>query len=165
MKRYRTLEEAQIALIELLEEKGEFRGTVEELAEELSVKVEQVKPLLQLLKSSGDIAYEEIDEEIIVKPATMVASLPPPILTEEQKKEVEEKISQGYKVVACSTMGGVQSRELRSALGKRVTVYFRNGSKVEGKLKGFDRFCLKLKNYMGNILAYKHAISTIVYKP
>ncbi len=165
MKRYRTLEEAQIALIELLEERGEFRGSVEELAEELFVKPEQIKPLLQLLKSSGDVVYEELDEELIVRPASMIASLLPPVLTEEQAKEVEEKVNQGYKVIACSTMGGVQSRELRSALGKRVTVYFRNGSKVEGKLKGFDRFCLKLRNYMGNILAYKHAISTIVYKP
>ena len=165
MKRYRTLEEAQIALIELLEEQGEFRGGIEELAEELSVKPEQIKPLLQLLKSSGDVVYEEIDGEVIVRPASMMASLPPPVLTEEQQSEVEEKLSKGYKVIACSTMGGVQSRELRSALGKRVTVYFRNGSKVEGKLKGFDRFCLRLKNYMGNILAYKHAISTIVYKP
>ena len=62
-------------------------------------------------------------------------------------------------------MGGVQSRELRQMLGRRIIVYFRNGSKLEAKLKGFDRFCLKLKNYMGSILAYKHAISTIVYKP
>ena len=164
MKRYRTLEEAQIALIELLEERGEFRGTVDELAQELSVKPDQIKPLLQLLKSSGDVVYEEIDDEVIVRPASMMALLPP-VLTEEQQKEVEEKVNLGYKVIACSTMGGVQSRELRFALGKRVTVYFRNGSKVEGKLKGFDRFCLKLKNYRGNILAYKHAISTIVYKP
>ena len=165
MKRYRTLEEAQIALIELLEEKGEFRGTVDELAEELSVRPEQIKPLLQLLKSSGDVVYEEFDGEVIVRPASMMASLPPPVLTKEQQEEVEEKVKQGYKLIACSTMGGVQSRELRSALGKRITVYFRNGSKVEGKLKGFDRFCLKLKNYRGYILAYKHAISTIVYKP
>ena len=165
MKRYRTLEEAQIALIELLEEQGEFRGTFEELAEELSVKPEQIKPLLHLLKSSGDIVYEEVEGEIIVRPSSMMASLLPPVLTEKQQKEVEKKVAQGYRVIACSTMGGVQSRELRSALGKRVVVYFRNGSKLEGKLKGFDRFCLKLKNYRGNILAYKHAISTIVYKP
>ncbi len=165
MKRYRTLEEAQIALIELLEEQGEFRGTVDELAEELSVRPEQIKPLLQLLKSSGDLVYEELEDEVIVRPASMMASLLPPVLTQEQQEEVKEKVEQGYKLIACSTMGGVQSRELRSALGKRITVYFRNGSKVEGKLKGFDRFCLKLKNYRGHILAYKHAISTIVYKP
>ncbi|MEO2066425.1 MAG: RNA chaperone Hfq [Desulfurobacteriaceae bacterium] len=164
MKRYKTLEEAQIELIELLEEKGEFRGTLDELAEVLSVRPENVRPLLQLLRSSGDIVYEEVDDELIVRPATMIPALPP-LLTPSQQKEVEEKLKEGYRVVACSTMGGVQSRELRSMLGKRIIVYFRNGSKVEAKLKGFDRFCLKLKNYMGNILVYKHAISTIVYKP
>jgi len=164
MKKYKTLEEAQIELIELLEEVGEFRGTLEELAQELSVRPENVKPLLQSLKSSGDVVYEEVGDELIVKPATMIPAIPP-LLTKEQEREIEEKLKEGYKLVACSTMGGVQSRELRSMLGKRVIVYFRNGSKVEAKLKGFDRFCLKLKNYMGNILVYKHAISTIVYKP
>jgi len=164
MRRYKTLEEAQIELVELLEERGEFRGTLEELARELSVRPESIKPLLQLLKSSGDVVYEEVDGELIVRPATMMPVIPP-VLTREQEREIEEKVKEGYKVVACSTMGGVQSRELRSMLGKRIIVYFRNGSKVEAKLKGFDRFCLKLKNYMGNILAYKHAISTIVYKP
>ena len=164
MKKYKTLEEAQIELIELLEEVGEFRGTLEELAQELSVRPENVKPLLQSLKSSGDVVYEDVGDELIVKPATMIPAIPP-LLTKEQEREIEEKLKEGYKLVACSTMGGVQSRELRSMLGKRVIVYFRNGSKVEAKLKGFDRFCLKLKNYMGNILVYKHAISTIVYKP
>jgi len=164
MKRYKTLEEAQIELIELLEERGEFRGTLEELAGELSVRPENVKPLLQLLKSTGDIVYEEVDEELIVRPAMMMPAVPP-LLTREQEEEIERKVKEGYKVVACSTMGGVQSRELRQMLGRRVIIYFRNGSKLEAKLKGFDRFCLRLKNYMGNILAYKHAISTIVYKP
>ena len=164
MKKYKTLEEAQIELIELLEEVGEFRGTLEELAQELSVRPENIKPLLQSLKSSGDVVYEEVGDELIVKPATMIPAIPP-LLTKEQEREIEEKLKEGYKLVACSTMGGVQSRELRSMLGKRVIVYFRNGSKVEAKLKGFDRFCLKLKNYMGNILVYKHAISTIVYRP
>jgi len=164
MKRYKTLEEAQIELIELLEERGEFRGTLEELARELSVRPENVKPLLQLLKSTGDIVYEEVDEEFIVRPAMMMPAVPP-LLTKEQEEEIEKKVKEGYRVVACSTMGGVQSRELRQMLGKRIIVYFRNGSKLEAKLKGFDRFCLKLKNYMGSILAYKHAISTIVYKP
>jgi RNA chaperone Hfq len=164
MRRYKTLEEAQIELIELLEEEGEFRGTLRELSERLNVKPESVRPLLQLLKSSGDIIYEENEDGFIVRPATMIPAVPP-VLTPQQEKEVEEKVKQGYRLIACSTMGGVQSRELRQALGKKVIVYFRNGSKVEAKLKGFDRFCLKLRNYMGNILAYKHAISTIVYRP
>ncbi|ADU96197.1 RNA chaperone Hfq [Thermovibrio ammonificans] len=164
MKKFKTLEEAQIELIELLEQEGEFRGTLNELADRLNVKPENIRPLLQLLKSSGDVLYEESEEGLIVRPAMMVPVVPP-TLTPEQEQEVQQKLKEGYKVIACSTMGGVQSRELRSALGKRVIVYFRNGSKVEAKLKGFDRFCLKLRNYMGNMLAYKHAISTIVYKP
>ncbi len=164
MKRYKTLEEAQIELVELLEEKGEFRGTLEELAGELSIRLENVKPLLHLLRSSGDVIYEEVGDELIVRPSTMMPVIPP-LLTPQQEREIEEKVREGYKVVACSTMGGVQSKELRSMLGKRIIVYFRNGNKVEAKLKEFDKFCLKLKNYMGNILVYKHAISTIVYKP
>jgi RNA chaperone Hfq len=164
MKRYKTLEDAQIELIELLESEGEFRGTIEELAERLQVRSESIKPLLQLMRSSGDIVFEEIDDELIIRPSSFILSIPP-VLTEEQKKDIEKKLSEGHKIIACSYMGGVQSRELRSAMGKRVIIYFRNGSRVEGKLKGFDRFCIRIRNYMGNILVYKHAISTIVYKP
>ncbi|TCK04570.1 RNA chaperone Hfq [Phorcysia thermohydrogeniphila] len=164
MKRYKTLEDAQIELIELLESEGEFRGTIEELAERLQVRPESIKPLLQLMRSSGDIVFEEIEDELIIRPSSLIPAIPP-ILTEEQKKDVEKKLAEGHKLIACSYMGGVQSRELRSAMGKRVIIYFRSGSRVEGKLKGFDRFCIKIRNYMGNILVYKHAISTIVYKP
>ena len=130
MRRYKTLEEAQIELIELLEEEREFRGTLRELSERLNVKPESVRPLLQLLKSSGDIIYEVNEDGFIVRPATMIPAVPP-VLTPQQEKEVEEKVKQGYRLIACSTMGGVQSRELRQALGKKVIVYFRNGSKVE----------------------------------
>ncbi|MEO2068167.1 MAG: RNA chaperone Hfq [Desulfurobacteriaceae bacterium] len=164
MKKYRTLEDAQIELVELLESEGEFRGSIEELAERLSVKVENIKPLLQLMKSSGDIVFEEVEDELIIRPASFIPVLPP-IPTKEQQKEIEEKLNQGYKLIASSFLGGVQSRELRSAIGKRVIVYFRNGSRLEGRLKGFDRFTLKMRNYRGNILVYKHAVSTIVYKP
>jgi len=164
MKKYKTLEDAQIGLIELLEAEGKFQGTPVELAERLSIGVESVKPLLQSLKASGDIAYEEVGSELVVKPAFFTPALPP-VLTEEQQKDAEDKIKKGYKLISCSHLGGVQSRELRTAVGKRVTVYLRNGSRVEGRLKGFDRFCLKLRNYMGNLLIYKHAVSSIVYKP
>jgi RNA chaperone Hfq len=164
MKRYKTLEDAQIKLIELLEEKGEFRGSIEELAEKLSVNLENVKPLLHLMKSSDDIVYEEHEDGLIVRPAMFIPVLPS-IPMEEHKKEIEEKLTEGYKLIASSYLGGVQSKELRQAMGKRIIVYFRSGSKLEGKLKGFDRFVLKMKNYRGNILVYKHAISTIVYKP
>jgi RNA chaperone Hfq len=166
MKRYKTLEEAQIELIELLEERGEYRGTIEELAEELSLKPENVRPLLQIMKGSGDVVFEELeDEELIIRPASTIAVLTAqPLLPKESAEEIEKLRKEGYKIVACSTLGGVQSRELRKMLGKRIIVYLRNGSKVEAKLKGFDRFCLKLRNFSGNILVYKHAISTIVYK-
>ncbi len=163
MKKYKTLEDAQIELIELLEQEGEFRGTIKELAERLFVKPENIIPLLQLMKSSGDIVYEETDEELIIKPASYIPILPP-ILTKEQEKEIEKKTQEGFKLIACSYMGGVQSRELRKAIGKRIIIYFRNGSRVEGKLKGFDRFCLRVRNYMGNLLIYKHSVSTILYK-
>jgi len=163
MKKYKTLEDAQIELIELLEEEGEFRGSIKELADRLVVKPENIIPLLQLMKSSGDIVYEETDEELIIKPASYIPALPP-ILNDEQLKEVSKKTREGYKLIACSYMGGVQSRELRKAIGKRIIIYFRNGSRVEGKLKGFDRYCMKVRNYMGNILVYKHSVSTILYK-
>ncbi len=164
MKKYRTLEDAQIELIELLESEGEFRGTKEELAQKLSISPESIKPLLQTMEHSKDIIYEECDGELIVRPASFIPIVPPK-LTEEQEKEIGKKLEEGYKLIACSFMGGVQSRELRRVMGKRITVYLRNGSKLEGKLRGFDRYCLKIKNYMGNILIYKHAVSTIVYKP
>ena len=164
MKRYKTLEDAQIELIELLEEEGEFRGSIEELAEKLSVNLESVKPLLHLMKSSSDIVYEEHEDELIVRPAMFIPVFPS-IPVEEHKKEIEKKLAEGYKLIASSYLGGVQSKELRQVIGKRIMVYFRSGSKLEGKLKGFDRFVLKMKNYRGNILVYKHAISTIVYKP
>lgn len=163
MKRYKTLEDAQIELIELLESEGEFRGSIEELAERLSVKPQNILPLLQLMKSSGDIVFEEHDEELIIRPTSFIPLLPP-VLTKAQNKEVEEKLKEGYSLIACSFLGGLQSRELRNIVGKRVTVYLRNGSKIEGRLKGFDRYCLRLRNYMGNILIYKHAVSTIMYK-
>ncbi len=163
MKKYRTLEDAQIELIELLESEGEFRGTKEELAERLSIKTESIKPLLQLMEHSKDIVFEESEEELIVRPASFIPAIPP-LLTEEQREDIEKKLKEGHSLIACSLMGGVQSKELRKAMGKRVTIYFRNGSKLEGKLKGFDRYCLRIRNYMGNILVYKHAVSTIVYK-
>lgn len=164
MKRYNTLEDAQIELIELLEKVGEFRGSVDELAEKISVRSRDTKPLLQLMKSAGDIVYEEHDDELIIKPATYIPVLPPSP-TKEQALEIKNKLAKGYKLIASSQLGGVQSRELRQIMGRNVIIYFRNGSRLEGKLKGFDRFVLKVTNYRKNILVYKHAISTIVYKP
>ncbi len=163
MKRHKTLEELQLELIEMLEENGEFRGSVSEFMKLLGVKQEVVIPLLNSLKASGDINYEVSGEEIIIRPASFATV--PAILTEEQEKEIEKKLKEGYRLVASSLLGGVQSRTLRNLINKRIVVFFRNGSKVEGKLKGFDRYVLRVNSFMGKMLVYKHAITTIIYKP
>jgi RNA chaperone Hfq len=160
---HKTLEEIQFELVEFLEKEGGFEGSVEELARVFEVSEDKIVQVLKVLSSSGDIVYEETGGEVIIKPSFAVAPVSPS-LTPEQEKEVNELVEKGYKLVACSYLGGLQSRELRNIIGKRVIIYFRNGSRVEGKLKGFDRFTLKVRNYMGNMLIYKHSISTIVYK-
>lgn len=43
----------------------------------------------------------------------------------------------------------------------RVTIYLTNGSKLEGKVRGFDNFTLVLNNEGREHLIYKHAISTV----
>lgn len=43
-----------------------------------------------------------------------------------------------------------------------VTVQLTNGSKLEGKVRGFDNFTLVLNNNGREYLIYKHAVSTIV---
>ncbi|MCD5401389.1 RNA chaperone Hfq [candidate division NPL-UPA2 bacterium] len=43
-----------------------------------------------------------------------------------------------------------------------VTVHLTNGSKLEGKVRGFDNFTLVLNNNGREHLIYKHAISTII---
>jgi len=162
MKRYRTLEESQLALIELLESRGEFRGTVKELSDTLMVKEENLIPLLNSLKASGDIVFELIDDEVIIRPSS--APTIPPIPTPQQKVEIEKKVREGYKVIASSLLGGVQSRILRRLINRRVIIFFRSGSKAEGKLKAFDRFTIKLSTYRGKMLVYKHAVTTILYR-
>ncbi len=158
----KTLEQLQLELIELLEEEGEFRGTLEEFMKRLDVREEMIIPLLKSLHASGDIIYEIAGEELIVKPSTSL--IMPPRLTKEQEKEIAKLQQEGYKVIACSVLGGLQSRILRELVNRRVFVYFRNGLRVEGRVKGFDRFTIRLNSYMGKMLIYKHAISTIVYK-
>lgn len=43
-----------------------------------------------------------------------------------------------------------------------VTVQLTNGSKLEGKVRGFDNFTLVLNNNGREYLIYKHAVSTII---
>lgn len=47
----------------------------------------------------------------------------------------------------------------------RVTIYLINGSKLEGKVKGFDNFTLILNHEGREHLIYKHAISTVISLP
>jgi RNA chaperone Hfq len=162
MKKHKTLEESQLALIEFLEKEGEFRGTFKEISDLLGIKKEMIVPLLNSLKASGDIVFELLDDELIIRPSS--TPIVPPILTPEQEREIDEKLKEGYKLVASSLLGGVQSRILRKLINKRVVVFFRTGSKAEGKLKAFDRFTMKLTTYRGKMLIYKHAVTSIVYK-
>ncbi len=163
MRRYRTLEESQLSLIELLEE-GWFRGSADELSRKLGIRKENIDTLLRNMQASGDIIYERNGNELVIRPATFIKEIPH-VLTAEPETEIPKKISEGYKAIASTESTGIQSRELRGAIGKVVTVFFRNSTKVIGKLMGFDRYVLKLKNPKGNYLAFKHAVTTIVYKP
>ena len=43
-----------------------------------------------------------------------------------------------------------------------VAVHLTNGSKLEGRVRGFDSFTLVLNNNGREYLVYKHAVSTII---
>jgi host factor-I protein len=42
-----------------------------------------------------------------------------------------------------------------------VTVFLGNGKKLTGKIKSFDKFTLLLETYQGEMIVFKHAISTV----
>jgi len=42
-----------------------------------------------------------------------------------------------------------------------VTVFLGNGKKLTGRIKSFDKFTLLLENHMGELMVFKHAISTV----
>jgi host factor-I protein len=42
-----------------------------------------------------------------------------------------------------------------------VTVYLSNGKKLSGRIKSFDKFTLLLDGPQGEMVVFKHAISTI----
>ena len=44
----------------------------------------------------------------------------------------------------------------------RVAIYLTNGSKLEGKVGGFDNFTLVLNSNGREYLIYKHAVSTVI---
>ena len=42
-----------------------------------------------------------------------------------------------------------------------VTVFLNNGKKLTGRIKSFDKFTLLLETYQGELMVFKHAISTV----
>lgn len=46
-----------------------------------------------------------------------------------------------------------------------VTVYLSNGKKLNGRIKSFDKFTLLLDGHQGEMVVFKHAISTICVTP
>jgi host factor-I protein len=42
-----------------------------------------------------------------------------------------------------------------------VTVFLGNGKKLTGRIKSFDKFTLLLDTYQGELIVFKHAISTV----
>ena len=42
-----------------------------------------------------------------------------------------------------------------------VTVFLSNGKKLTGRIKSFDKFTLMLEGHQGDLIIFKHAISTI----
>ena len=50
-----------------------------------------------------------------------------------------------------------EARKSRS----NVTVFLNNGKKLAGRIKSFDKFTLMLEGHQGDLIIFKHAISTI----
>ena len=44
---------------------------------------------------------------------------------------------------------------------KPVTVFLANGKKLTGRIKSFDKFTLLLENHHGELIVFKHAISSV----
>jgi host factor-I protein len=44
---------------------------------------------------------------------------------------------------------------------KLVTVYLNSGKKLTGRIKSFDKFSLLLDGHQGELVVYKHAVSTV----
>jgi len=42
-----------------------------------------------------------------------------------------------------------------------VTVFLSNGKKLTGRIKSFDKFTLLLENHQGELMIFKHAVSTV----
>ena len=44
---------------------------------------------------------------------------------------------------------------------KPVTVFLASGKKLTGRIKSFDKFTLLLENHHGELIVFKHAISSV----
>jgi host factor-I protein len=42
-----------------------------------------------------------------------------------------------------------------------VTIFLGNGKKLTGRIKSFDKFTLLLESHQGELIIFKHAISTV----
>ena len=42
-----------------------------------------------------------------------------------------------------------------------VTIFLGNGKKLTGRIKSFDKFTLLLEGHQGELIIFKHAISTV----
>ena len=42
-----------------------------------------------------------------------------------------------------------------------VTVFLNSGKKLTGRIKSFDKYTLLLENHQGELMIFKHAISTV----
>jgi len=43
----------------------------------------------------------------------------------------------------------------------QVTVFLNTGKKLSGRIKSFDKFTLLLETYQGELIIFKHAVSTV----
>jgi len=50
-----------------------------------------------------------------------------------------------------------EARKARSV----VTVFLSNGKKLTGRIKSFDKFTVLIENHQGELIIFKHAVSTI----
>lgn len=53
------------------------------------------------------------------------------------------------------------ARKARTAL----TVYLNNGKKLTGRIKSFDKFTLLLETHQGDLMVFKHAVSSVGSAP
>ena len=49
------------------------------------------------------------------------------------------------------------ARKARTAL----TIYLNNGKKLTGRIKSFDKFTLLVETHQGDLMVFKHAVSSV----